>query len=99
MASVAAFIVFAEMLKDDGGLKVMQVLEGGYKRKSVTTTKSNEMGVVARRVAIRQVAKQAAKSVRRQSLNQLAKIGANKLAKGAAVSVLGIGADAVINEM
>ena len=98
MASVAPFMVFAEMLQDDVGLEVMHLLEGGYKRKSVNNTKSDEMGVVVRRIAIRQGAKQAAKSVTRQSSKHLAKIGAKELAKGAKVSVLGIGADAVITE-
>ena len=97
-------MVIDDMLRDDGREAAIELMEGrGYKRR-VDKWKSNaNMGGVAAKVAIRQAAKQAArqvaKGVTKQSVKRLAIHGAKELENGAAVAVVGVGADAAISKM
>ena len=93
-----------EMLGDDGGEAAIEVMEGqGYKRRVDKWKSNRNMGGVAVKVAIRQAAKQAArqvaKGVTKQSGKRLAIPVAKELGKGAAVAVVGMGADAAISKM
>ena len=88
-----ASMLIDDMLKDDGGAEAAQLMYGeGFKRKP-SNKKNIEMGAVASRIAIGQLAKQAAIVVTKQAVKQIAKRGAKELAKGAA---LGIDVDAAM---
>ena len=56
-ASIVASIILDDMLQDDGGVEVTQLMEGdGYKRRTGRTKSHAKMGGVVANTVIRQAA-------------------------------------------
>ncbi len=100
-ASVIASMVIDDMLKDDGGKEVAEMMGGGYKfTKQRLNHHLKKMGSALTRVAVRQALRKggqmAAKRLTKQAVKRLAIKGAKSAAKAAAAGGIGLAADAIL---